>query len=361
MKRIDLIVGARPNFVKVSRLIPLLKKDFIVRLIHTGQHYDYKMNKLFYKELSIPEPGYYLDVKGKTNSEQTALIIKRYSEILKIEKPDLTIVVGDVNSTMAASIAAKQNFVSLSHIEAGLRSFDNTMPEELNRIITDRISDLLFVPSYDALENLGKEGISQNKIYFVGNIMIDTLVAFMPKIEQSNILQKLRIEKKNYALLTMHRPSNVDNKDSLLSMIDILNQVANRIQIVFPIHPRTKTMIQKFNLQNRLSENILEVAPLGYFDLIKLEKYAKFVITDSGGIQEETTYLNVPCLTIRKSTERPITVFKGSNILVNHDKEKILSSVDNILSGKAKKSVIPDLWDGKTSERIVKILKKKLP
>ena len=361
MKLIDLIAGTRPNFIKIALLIEKLSDIANVRLIHTGQHYDYLMNKIFFEQLSIPLPDYYLEANGITNAQITADIISKYDKILLKQKPYLTIVVGDVNSTMAAAIATKQNNVKLAHIEAGLRSFDALMPEELNRIITDRIADLLFTHSQSADKNLINEGVEKDKIFFVGNIMIDTLKKHFHNIEQSNILNKINLEKKQYALLTMHRPSNVDNKSNLVNLIEILNEVADKIKIVFPIHPRTEKRIKDFNLKTYISPNIKIIEPLSYFELIKLEKESKFVITDSGGIQEETTYLNIPCITIRKNTERPVTIETGSNTLVKTDKAIILGTVEKILSGEYKKSKIPPLWDGNTSDRIVEIIKEKLP
>ncbi len=359
MKPIDVVVGARPNFIKIAKIIHLLKRDFNVRLIHTGQHYDYVMNLRFFDQLKIPEPNFYLGVKSKIGIIKfIALIVEAYSQITKRERARLTIVVGDVTSTLAAAIASKKNNIPVAHIEAGLRSFDLSMQEELNRIITDRVSDFLFTPGSEAILNLANEGIDKN-VFLVGNIMIDTLIQNFEKIEQSFILDFLKLKKDNYALLTLHRPSNVDKPERLKSLIKAINKISKIIKLVFPMHPRTNKNLKKFGLLNKISKDVLVLEPLGYFELIKLEKNSRFVITDSGGIQEETTFLKIPCLTVRNNTERPITITQGTNRLVTV--ENLFKAVQEIMEGKTKQGKIPKYWDGKTSERIVRIIKEKLP
>lgn len=363
MKKVHLIVGARPNFMKMAPLYREFKKysdEFDVKLIHTGQHYDEKMSKIFFVELEMPEPDEYLGVGSGTHAEQTAKIMTSYEEVLLKEKPDLVIVAGDVNSTVACALDAVKLHIPVAHLEAGLRSFDRQMPEEINRILTDSISDYLLTPSLDGNQHLANEGVSEDKVFFVGNIMIDSLVHFLPKVEQSNILTDLKIEKDNFVLVTLHRPSNVDTKKGLSVILDAFAEISKHIKLIFPIHPRTRNRIAQLGMQSKVDtmKNLILLDPIGYYDFIRLQKDAKFILTDSGGIQEESTYLGVPCLTLRPNTERPITITEGTNQLIELDTDKIISAANEVLSGKNKKGKIPELWDGKTASRIVEIFRK---
>lgn len=354
------IVGARPNFVKIAPLAKELKKYKNIEhiIIHTGQHYDYEMSKQFFEDLYIPTPQINLEVGSGLHGEQTAKVIEKLEKIFIEIKPDLVLVVGDVNSTMAASIAASKLSIKVAHIEAGLRSYDRTMPEEINRIITDHLANYLFTTFESANKILEKEGIDSENIHFVGNVMIDSLIMNMDKIDKSNILKELSLNPKDYVVVTLHRPKNVDSEETLRSLLDILNEIQKQVKLVFPIHPRTITNIEKFNLKPLLDsmKNIQILKPMSYTNFLCLVKNAKFVLTDSGGIQEETTYLNVPCITVRENTERPETIFFGTNFLTGNDKDKILSVVYDIIHGKVKKGLVPPKWDGKASERIIKVL-----
>ncbi|NIA22582.1 MAG: UDP-N-acetylglucosamine 2-epimerase (non-hydrolyzing) [Proteobacteria bacterium] len=358
MKKIFVIVGARPNFIKVAPLMETLKenKNFQTILVHSGQHYDYFMSKVFFEELDISEPDYYLNVGSGSQGYQTAEIIKFTEELLEKERPDLIVVVGDVNTTMASSIAASKLYIKIAHIEAGLRSYDRTMPEEINRVITDSLSDLLFTHSRGANVNLEKEGIDKEKVFFVGNIMIDTIVNNLERIKSREKYKELGLERGNFILLTMHRPSNVDVKETFISIIEALKEIGKRIPIVFPIHPRTDKMAKQFGINLNEIPNMKIIEPLSYIDLLSMENDAKCIITDSGGIQEESTFLNIPCFTIRENTERPITEEVGSNTLVGTDKDKIVASVMKCLDGECKYGEIPELWDGQTAKRIVEVI-----
>jgi len=358
------VIGARPNFVKVAPIIKEMNKynDIKHLLIHTGQHYNYEMSKIFFNDLDIPNPDFFLGVGSGSHAEQTATIMIEFEKVLVEEKPDLIIVVGDVNSTLACSIVASKMLIPVAHVEAGLRSFDRTMPEEINRIVTDSLSDFLFTTCHDANKNLEREGIPKEKIHFVGNVMIDTLKNFLNKSENSKIRKKLKLLNENYIILTLHRPSNVDNKSVFVSIIKALKDIQKKIKIVFPAHPRTIKMINFFKLNNEFKKmkNFIFIEPLSYLDFLHLVKRSKFVMTDSGGIQEETTVLNIPCLTLRRNTERPITITEGSNILVGNNYKKIIEESFKILNGQVKKAKIPELWDGKAAERIVTILRNNL-
>lgn len=360
-KRIMIVAGARPNFMKIAPLLREFrkrKKYFEVLLVHTGQHYDFEMSEIFFQNLKIPKPDIFLNVGSASHAIQTARIMIAFEQVILQVKPSLIIVVGDVNSTLACSLVASKLDIKTAHVEAGLRSFDRTMPEEINRMVTDSLSDYLFVSEKSGLRNLKSEGITSNKIYFVGNIMIDTLLLHMQVINKSNILNEYGLTKGKYSVITLHRPSNVDSDETLLKTFDILNSVSQKIKIVYPIHPRTKKMIKKHNLMNKFRKlnNLQMVNPLGYIDFIKLMKESRFVLTDSGGIQEESTYLGIPCITLRENTERPVTIEKGTNHLAGRNKQKILAKVKDILNGNQKNGKIPELWDGKTAGRIVKIL-----
>lgn len=360
---IVLIAGARPNFMKVAPLIQAIKKhnrqnkssQIKFKLIHTGQHYDYEMSRAFFDDLSIPEPDMSLNVGSGTHAQQTGEIMIRLEKILLKEKPDLVMVVGDVNSTLAGALTAVKLHIPIAHVEAGLRSYDREMPEEINRLLTDSISDYLFTPTKEANENLRKEGIPQEKIYFVGDVMVDNLLINLKRADKSKIIEQLTLNSE-YALLTLHRPSNVDEKKNLKNIFSALQKISNKIQIVFPAHPRTNKRIEEFGLSSYLDTRIRLIKPLGFLDFLKLMKEARFVMTDSGGIQEETTILQIPCLTLRNTTERPITITQGTNILCGNDPQKIVKEAEEILKGRNKRVKPLKFWDGKTAERIIKIL-----
>lgn len=364
MKKIKIVnvVGARPNFIKIAPLIHEMKNSNLIEpiLLHTGQHYDYEMSDSFFKELSIPAPDIHLNVGSDTHAKQVASIMSKFDDYLDTDKPDYVLVVGDVNSTMACSIVAVKREIKVVHVEAGIRSWDKTMPEEINRMVTDSISDILMPPSIDAVENLEKEGHDPSKIHLVGNIMIDTLMSQQENIGKSDVLNQLKIKPKHYALITLHRPSNVDALNKLIQIIEALEAIQKKIKIIFPIHPRTKKMLQKFGLSNRVNnmKNLTLTKPFGYHDFGRLLKDSLFVMTDSGGIQEETTVYQIPCITLRPNTERPITIQQGTSELASSGAEIIVQYSENILNGEWKKGKIPLFWDGKTSKRIIKVIEK---
>jgi len=354
------VVGARPNFMKIAPIIEELNKYpniFNHKLVHTGQHYDNEMSNIFFNQLNLPMPDIWLNAGSGTHAEQTAKIMVEFEKAIVKELPDLVIVVGDINSTLACSIVCSKLTVPVAHVEAGLRSFDRTMPEEINRVITDSLSEYLFTTCVEANKNLEREGIPKEKIFFVGNTMIDTLLKFKEKVS-FNILNKLSIQEKGYAILTLHRPSNVDNKGNFMKILRALNEIPKIIKIIYPIHPRTMRRIQEFNMESEISniKNLITIDPVGYLDFLSLMVYSKFVMTDSGGVQEETTVLNIPCLTLRENTERPITVTKGTNIIVGRNRDRIISETLKILENGGKTGVVPPLWDGNAAEKIVKVL-----
>lgn len=363
MLKIANIVGARPNFMKIAPIHRRMQasEEFAPLLIHTGQHYDKKMSQTFFVDLGMPEPDMYLGVGSGSHAVQTASVMIAMEKILLEEKPDWIIVVGDVNSTLAASLAASKLHIPIAHVEAGLRSFDRAMPEEINRILTDSISDLLFVTEQSGLDNLKKEGVADEKVHFVGNVMIDSLVEHLQKAKESQILQELEIMPKRYILMTLHRPSNVDDKNNLENILTTLEVIQKELPIIFPIHPRTKKRIDEFGLADQVErmKNLRLVEPLGYLPFLRLMSESKLLLTDSGGIQEETTYLRVPCLTLRENTERPITAEIGTNRLVGMDRGAILKGFEEAMNGFFKDSKIPPLWDGHASERILETLIKK--
>ena len=353
------VVGARPNFMKVAPLHKAFKKynNTITHLVcHTGQHYDEKMSKVFFEDLELPNPDFYLGVGGGSHAEQTAKIMIEFEKILLQEKPDLIIVVGDVNSTVACSLTAAKLGIKVAHVEAGLRSFDRTMPEEINRVLTDVISDYLFVTEDSGLTNLKIEGILEEKVFFVGNCMIDSLCSYIEKSKQSTIMNDLDVQHQNYVLVTLHRPNNVDQAESLREVLIMLNNLSKEKKIIFPVHPRTRNNIKSFGLENILSTNIIVSDPIGYLDFVALMANAQLIVTDSGGIQEESTYLGVQCLTLRDNTERPVTCTMGTNTLIGTNFQKAEEAALRILHGDIKSGTIPPLWDGKTAERIVSIL-----
>jgi UDP-N-acetylglucosamine 2-epimerase (non-hydrolysing) len=356
------IVGARPNFMKIAPIHREMNQHASLNplLLHTGQHYDEKMSRLFFHDLGLPEPDVYLGVGSGTHTEQTAKIMLAFEKVLLKEKPDLIIVVGDVNSTAACSLVAAKMGIKIAHVEAGLRSFDRTMPEELNRMVTDTLADLLFVTEKSGLENLKNEGISDDKVFFTGNVMIDSLIYFLDKAKTSKILSDLKINNNSYMLVTLHRPSNVDVKENLEKIFHVFSEIGDDTTIVFPMHPRTRKMIDTFGISDIASriKGLIITDPIGYLDFMQLMQNAQMVLTDSGGIQEETTYLKIPCLTIRENTERPITIEVGTNILTGPNPEKILGEVQKFKSGEVKKGTIPELWDGRAAERIVNIIRR---
>jgi UDP-N-acetylglucosamine 2-epimerase (non-hydrolysing) len=358
------IVGARPNFMKMAPIIEAMNKypkkiDHI--LVHTGQHYDQKMSKTFFEDLGMPKPDIDLGVGSGSHAEQTAKIMVAFEKVCLEQKPDLVIVVGDINSTMACTITAKKLGIKVAHVEAGLRSRDMNMPEEINRLCTDVLCDYLFTTDRIADDNLKHEGVADDKIFFVGNVMIDTLLKHKAKASQLDLLNRLGLIAGHYATLTLHRPSNVDDKESLEGILQALKEISVEMPIVFPIHPRTRKMIENFGLESYLNDSdkvqgIWITEPLGYMEFLHLNMNARMVLTDSGGLQEETTVLGVPCITMRFNTERPITCDEGTNILVGNRKDDILAAARKVLEGTALKGRVPDKWDGGAADRIVEIL-----
>lgn len=413
-----LVAGARPNFMKIAPLLRAIQAHNEINdhgiqsfLVHTGQHYDDNMSDSFFRDLDIPKPDVHLGVGSGTHGEQTGKVLIEFEKVLLEERPNLVIVVGDVNSTLACALAAVKLHIQVAHVEAGLRSFDRKMPEEINRILTDAVSDYLFTPSPDGDQNLLKEGISPHKIHLVGDIMVDSLMFHLEQAKKSLILHRLGLINSQsihetrgssadhyplttnhcpspttscprpsaYCLLTLHRPSNVDGRDTFMNIVSGLTRVASRIPVLFPVHPRTRKQIRLFNMEenfefhstpelsaedysegNGLKPIIHCLEPLSYLDFLNLMAHARVVLTDSGGIQEETTALNIPCITLRDTTERPITLTEGTNVLVHNDPEKIVSEVSRVLDGKRGESRCPPIWDGHTAERIVRILAEKV-
>ena len=365
-KNIINIVGARPNFMKMAPIIEAMNRypqQFKHLLVHTGQHYDEKMSKSFFDALGMPKPDINLEVGSGSHAEQTAKVMVEFEKVCLREKPELVIVVGDVNSTMACTITAKKLGIKVAHVEAGLRSRDMSMPEEINRLCTDVLCDYLFTTDHFANENLRAEGVPEEKIFFVGNVMIDTLLKHKQMASTLHLSEQLGLKKGQFATLTLHRPVNVDDKQTLLQILEALSEIAKEIPIVFPIHPRSKKMVDTFGLSHFFNqgdkvEGIWITEPLGYLEFLHLNMNARLVLTDSGGLQEETTVLGVPCLTMRPNTERPITCEVGSNVMVGNCKETILREAFGILRGKAPDGRVPEKWDGKAAERIVEILLK---
>jgi len=371
MIKIILVAGARPNFMKIAPLMHALKdhKSIQAVLVHTGQHYDVKMSGQFFQELNIPAPDMNLEVGSASHAVQTARIMEGFEQVCLNEKPDYVLVVGDVNSTAACTLVASKMGIKTIHYEAGLRSNDRTMPEEINRLVTDAISDIFITTSVDADENLLREGIPAEKIYMLGNLMIDSLVAQLPKAQETKLEFKLLNKEKTivlgidfneqkYGVLTFHRPGNVDDKESLSTLVHLWGQISEKIPLVFPVHPRTYKNIRHFGLQSIINSypNLYFIEPLGYLQFIHLVSRSAFALTDSGGIQEETTYLNIPCLTVRPNTERPVTVWEGSNKLIKT--EEIVPEVQLIIDGKGKHGTVPKYWDGQTAKRIVEMMER---
>ena len=380
------VVGARPNFMKVAPLHRAIQKlaGWTSKIVHTGQHFDAKMSDVFFTQLELPKPDFFLGIGGGSHTEVTAKIMVAFEKIVEAEKPDLIIVVGDVTSTLACTLVAIKMGIKVAHVEAGLRSFDRSMPEELNRILTDSVADYLFVTEESGLQHLKNEGVADERVFFSGNVMIDSLVRYQEKAKTTTILEDLglatsdsrlataaeqrlatsdsglstsdsRLATSDYIVMTMHRPANVDTKEGLESILELIELSSKDTKIIFPIHPRTRAHMEKFGLADRLDQakNLIMTEPLGYLEFIQLMSNATAILTDSGGIQEETTYLGVPCLTFRDSTERPITVTLGTNQLLSDlDPKKTYAALAEILAGKVKKGSIPPLWDGKAAERI---------
>lgn len=352
------IVGARPNFMKAAPVMAALsaRSGIQQRLIHTGQHYDRGMSEVFFQQLGLPHPDINLEVGSASHAQQTAQIISRLEPVLLDHRPDWVLVYGDVNSTVAAALVCAKLLIPVAHVEAGLRSFDRTMPEEINRVLTDQIADLLFTPSRDADENLSREGISSEKIHCVGNVMIDTLVRLLPQADERPILTTLGLNSgKPYVLVTLHRPSNVDNRVMLTGLVTALAEISRDLPVIFPVHPRTRQRLIDLQLAET-TPNLCLIEPLSYLDFLALQRHAAAVITDSGGVQEETTFLGVPCLTMRTNTERPITIKLGTNTLIGQDTQLLRHELARILNGETKRGQIPPLWDGHTAERIANII-----
>ena len=358
------LVGARPNFMTIAPLMEAYRHHPAIKpmLVHTGQHYDDRMSELFFRQLGIPEPDINLGVGSAPHGAQTAEIMRRFEPVVLEQRPDAVLVVGDVNSTVACGLVAVKLGVKLVHVEAGLRSFDRTMPEEINRVLTDAIGDLLFCTEQSGVDNLRREGVAEERIFLVGNVMIDTLLRNRTKAEESRILDELGLTPGRYAVLTLHRPSNVDDHAAFGRILDALEQIQNDMPIVFPVHPRTRKSLNALSLAARATgmPDLRLVEPLGYLDFLKLMAEARLVLTDSGGIQEETTILQVPCLTLRQNTERPVTVEVGSNQLVGADPDRILAAYRRVRDGQCQEPGIPPLWDGRAAQRIARILEEKL-
>jgi UDP-N-acetylglucosamine 2-epimerase (non-hydrolysing) len=355
--RILHVVGARPNFMKVAPVMHEMAKypqEFEQILVHTGQHYDTLMSRVFFEELGLPRPDVNLEVGSGSHTWQTAQVMLRLEPVFQKISPDWVVVVGDVNSTLACALVCGKMGIRVAHVEAGLRSYDRSMPEEINRLLTDQISDLLFTPSGDADENLLREGVAEEKIHRVGNVMIDTLVRLLPKAQAQWPGLRERFGLQRFLLVTLHRPSNVDEKKGLKEILEALSEAANEIPVLFPVHPRTRQRIHDFGLQEAAG-GVRLLEPFGYLDFLALQAHADLVLTDSGGIQEETTYLGVPCLTARPNTERPVTILSGTNQLVGSNRQALVEAMRSRLSVGRGPRKVPPLWDGHTAKRIVQI------
>jgi len=368
--KILLVAGARPNFMKIGPIIRELREardqvaevngqktcDMNWKIVHTGQHYDDEMSHAFFDDLEIPKPDFFLEAGSGSHAEQTARIMVSFEKVCEAERPDLVVVVGDVNSTLACSVVAKKMGIEVAHVEAGLRSFDLSMPEEINRMVTDAITDYFFVTERSGIENLKREGKPEERIFFVGHVMIDNLLYQLQKVNMNHFPSKHRELKESlgkYIFMTLHRPSNVDDKETLKAISGVLASIAEEVPIIFPVHPRTRKMLGQFGIA--LSPNIYRLPPLGFLESLYLWKDALLVITDSGGLQEETTALGIPCLTLRENTERPVTVTEGTNTLVSVG--SLTNEVTEVLEGSGKRGKVPELWDGRAAERIVGVIK----
>lgn len=360
-KRVMVVVGTRPNFIKVTQFRRVAEAmDCELKLVHTGQHYDDKMAEVFFRQFGLT-PDYFLEVLPGTPNSQMAEIMIRLEKVILEFKPDIVMVVGDVNSTMAAAITANKMNIKLAHVESGLRSFDRGMPEEFNRIVTDSLADICFVTEQSGMDHLRAEK-SQAAIYFVGNTMIDTMVSYAGQIEKSPVLQTLGVDGTDYVLMTMHRPSNVDTREGLILVAELVRKLSDKYTIIFPVHPRTVKFMAQYGLEDEFRGNkkLIMTDPLDYFAFQKLIRHAKFILTDSGGIQEESTFMQIPCLTLRPNTERPVTVTVGSNVLLPFEINGIMEHVNQIENRKFKKGGIPELWDGHATERIFSAILKHL-
>lgn len=349
------VVGARPNFMKAAAVYPALaRKGYEQTLVHTGQHYDARMSDVFFKELQIPKPDENLKVGSGSHAQQTASIMSCFEPVVLERKPDIVLVYGDVNSTIAAAIVCSKLGIRVGHVESGLRSFDRTMPEEINRVVTDQLADLLFTPSTDGDENLAREGIGKEKVFCVGNVMIDTLMMLLPRADGVFAKLKAELSLDSFGLVTLHRPANVDDEAVFVPLLEVLDSLSNHLPLIFPVHPRTR---RKWSSRlDKCSQHLRVIDPLGYLEFLALQKHAKVVLTDSGGIQEETTYLGTPCITVRENTERPITVTLGTNVLVGHDWALLRREFDRaVRNGRRPARPLP-LWDGNASNRIADIL-----
>ncbi len=360
-KTIISVVGARPNFLKVAPLqLDFRRHPEGVRsvIVHTGQHYDELMSDVFFRDLELPRPDFNLDVRSASHSVQTAQIMIRFEEVLQKVRPDWVVVFGDVNSTLACALVCAKEHIPLAHVEAGLRSFDRGMPEEINRLLTDQISDLLFVTEPAGVANLLREGVPQEKIHLAGNIMIDALVQFEEKAERSQILDDLGLQPKSYFVVTLHRAGNVDSRENLIRLADLMHQISGLAELVFPVHPRTRRNLESFGLLKELSSTpqLKLIEPLGYLHFLGLMKHSLGVLSDSGGVQAETTHLNVPCLTLRRETEQPVTVELGTNTLMDFNPEQIAGWMQSVIEGRGKQAQSIPLWDGRTAERITEVL-----
>ena len=357
--KISLIAGARPNFMKIAPLVPALRNvGFTSRLVHTGQHYDRRMSETFFKELGIPEPDVNLGVGSGSQVWQITEVMRRLEHDFTENRPEAVVVVGDVNSTLAGALTANKLEIPVAHVEAGLRSFDRSMPEEINRIMTDSISDWLFTSEPSAEENLRCEGVSANKIHMVGNVMIDTLVRHLDRAKALRACEQFGLEPTQYAVLTLHRPSNVDNAERLALILQAVRHISKKLPVIFPLHPRTKSRLDEFGFTSQAESNgYMPIEPQGYHSMLGLMESARLVMTDSGGIQEETTALGIPCLTLRDSTERPVTITVGSNQLVGWRTETIVAAGEKLLKDGDQHYAVPEMWDGHTSERIAAILR----
>lgn len=349
------VVGARPNFMKAAPVYrALASRGHEQTLVHTGQHYDALMSDVFFKALEIPAPDESLNVGSGSHAQQTAAIMSRFEPVVLAHKPEIVLVYGDVNSTVAAALVCSKLGIRVGHVESGLRSFDGSMPEEINRRVTDQLADLLFTPSADGDENLAREGVAREKVFLVGNVMIDTLIRFEPKADEIFPQIKAELSLDSFGLVTLHRPSNVDDESTFLPMLAVLDRLSRELPLIFPVHPRTR---QKWSAQlEQCNPNLCAIEPLGYLEFLALQKNARVVITDSGGIQEETTYLGTPCLTLRENTERPITVTLGTNVLIGRNWDLLERYFHEALTGSRKQVRRPPLWDGKAAERIAEII-----
>jgi len=354
------VCGARPNFMKIAPLMEAFEayKDIEPLLVHTGQHYDRRMSQLFFEQLGIPQPDINLEVGSGSHAAQTAMIIQRFEPVVLEHRPDFVLVVGDVNSTIACALVAAKLDVKVIHVEAGLRSFDRSMPEEINRLLTDAISDLLFVSEPSGVENLKREGVDESKIHFVGNVMIDTLQRHRQRAEQSQVLEQLALTAKGYGVVTLHRPANVDRPEKLAEILDGLGHISRQLPLIFAVHPRTARNIKRFGLDAKVAacKDLRLIEPVGYLDFLKLMAHSAVVLTDSGGMQEETTILGVPCLTLRENTERPVTLTEGTNRLVPPSRDNIVSAWEALQADPPATDRRPALWDGQAARRIAKII-----